>query len=193
MQRRLVGHESLVPAQTVAGRAQSLSPSAEIGRRAKGPQRRFRRLLSDRSGRCHDGEVRSQHRDWVSPPMLDPEEAADRLLRDLRTDREGLSGSEAQRRLLQYRPNVLQRRAGPQWPKALVRQLTHPLALLLWLAAGLLVIVGSHVVATAVVLIIMLNAAFSFVQELQAERAAEALACGYELAALESAAPGCQE
>ena len=120
--------------------------------------------------------MRSQHRDWVAPCTLDPEEAADRLLRDLRSDREGLSGVEAERRLLQYGPNALQRRSGPQWPKALVRQLTHPLALLLWLAAGLLVIVGSHVVATAVVLIIMLNAAFSFVQELQAERAVEALA-----------------
>jgi len=120
--------------------------------------------------------VRSQHHDWVSPPTLDPEEAADRLLLDLRSGRKGLAGLEAERRLLQYGPNVLQRRAGPQWPKALVRQLTHPLALLLWLAAGLLVIVGSNVVATAVVLIIMLNAAFSFVQELQAERAVEALA-----------------
>jgi len=98
------------------------------------------------------------------------------LLRDLRSGRKGLSSSEAERRLLQYGPNVLQRRAGRQWPKALLRQLTHPLALLLWLAAGLLVIVGSHVVATAVVLIILLNAAFSFVQELQAERAVEALA-----------------
>ncbi len=120
--------------------------------------------------------MRSQHSDWVAPPALDPEEAADRLLRDLRSDREGLSGIEADRRLLQYGPNELQRRSGRQWPKALVRQLTHPLALLLWLAAGLLVIVGSHVVATAVVLIIMLNAGFSFVQELQAERAVEALA-----------------
>ena len=142
----------------------------------KVPQHWFRRLLSDRCGHCDYGQVRSQHHDWVSPPALDPEEAADRLLRDLRSDRKGLSGREAARRLLQYGPNVLQRRAGPQWPKALVRQLTHPLALLLWLAAGLLVIVGSHVVATAVVLIIMLNAAFSFVQELQAERAVEALA-----------------
>ena len=120
--------------------------------------------------------MQSQRRDWVSPSALDPEEAADRLLRDLRSDRKGLSGSEAERRLLQYGPNVLQRRGGLQWPKALVRQLTHPLALLLWLAAGLLVIVGSHVVATAVVLIILLNAAFSFAQELQAERAVEALA-----------------
>jgi len=142
----------------------------------KVPQHRFRRLLSDRSENRHYDEVRSQHRDWVSPPALDPEEAADRLLRDLRSGREGLSATEGARRLLQYGPNELQRRGGPQWPKALFRQLTHPLALLLWLAAALLVIVGSHVVATAVVLIIMLNAAFSFVQELQAERAVEALA-----------------
>ncbi|BBX45916.1 cation-transporting P-type ATPase [Mycobacterium cookii] len=120
--------------------------------------------------------MQSQHHDWVSPPGLDPEEAAERLLRDLDTGPEGLSSSEAERRLLQYGLNELRRRTGPQWPKALIRQLTHPLALLLWLAAGLLVIVGSHVVATAVVLIIMLNAAFSFVQELQAERAVEALA-----------------
>ena len=120
--------------------------------------------------------MRSHHSDWISPPTLDPEEAADLLLRDLRSEREGLSGSEAARRLLQYGPNQLQRRTGPQWPMALVRQLTHPLALLLWLAAGLLVIVGSHIVAAAVVSIIILNAAFSFVQELQAGRAVEALA-----------------
>lgn len=58
----------------------------------------------------------------------------------------------------------------------MVRQLAHPLALLLWLAAALLPIVGSDVVAAAVVLIIGLNASFAFFQELQAERAVEALA-----------------
>jgi calcium-translocating P-type ATPase len=120
--------------------------------------------------------VRSQHHEWVSPSALDPEETADLLLRDLRSTSKGLSEAEAKRRLLQYGPNELQRRRGREWPQALLRQLTHPLALLLWLAAGLLLIVGSHVVAAAVVLIIMLNAAFSFVQELQAERAVEALA-----------------
>jgi calcium-translocating P-type ATPase len=111
-----------------------------------------------------------------SPAVRDPEETADLLLRDLRTAREGLSSTEAQRRLLQYGPNALQRRGGRQWPKELARQFTHPLALLLWLAAGLLLIVGSNVVAAAVILIIALNAAFSFAQELQAERAVEALA-----------------
>lgn len=107
---------------------------------------------------------------------LDPEEAADRLLRDLRSDREGLTTHEAERRLLQYGPNMLRREPGRRWPAELARQFTHPLALLLWLAAGLLLLVGSHVIATAVVLIIVLNAAFSFVQELHAERAVEELA-----------------
>jgi calcium-translocating P-type ATPase len=107
---------------------------------------------------------------------LDPEEAADRLLRDLRSAPEGLSTREAERRLLQYGPNTLRRQRKRRWPAELVRQFTHPLALLLWLAAGLLLIVGSNVVAAAVVLIIVLNAAFSFAQELQAERAVEELA-----------------
>lgn len=107
---------------------------------------------------------------------LDPEETADRLLRDLRSDRGGLSTREAARRLLQYGPNTLRRRRTRHWPAELARQFTHPLALLLWLAAGLLLIVGSHIVAAAVVLIIVLNAGFSFVQELQAGRAVEALA-----------------
>lgn len=124
-----------------------------------------------RTHRSHAGSVGGG---TGSPASPDPEETADLLLRDLRTDRKGLSSTEAQRRLLQYGPNALRRRGGRQWPKELARQFTHPLALLLWLAAGLLLIVGSQVVAAAVILIIALNAAFSFVQELQAERAVEA-------------------
>lgn len=112
----------------------------------------------------------------MRPAGLNPEEAADRLLRDLRSSRSGLTTTEAGRRLLQYGPNVLYKRGGRQWPADLARQLTHPLALLLWLAAALLLLVGSYVVAGAVLLIIVLNAAFSFVQELQAGRAVEALA-----------------
>ena len=60
----------------------------------------------------------------------------------------------------------------------LAEQLTHPLALLLWVAAVLSFAVGNSVVAIAVLLVIVLNAAFALVQELQAERAVEALA-GY--------------
>ncbi|WP_269854719.1 cation-translocating P-type ATPase [Streptomyces sp. RPT161] len=107
---------------------------------------------------------------------MNPEEAADLLLRDLSSSSAGLSSTEAQRRLSQYGPNALRRRRGVRWPVELARQFTHPLALLLWLAAALLVTVGSLVVAAAVVLIIVLNAAFAFIQEVHAERAVEALA-----------------
>jgi P-type E1-E2 ATPase len=107
---------------------------------------------------------------------VDAEQAVDLLLRDLRSSREGLSTREAQRRLAQYGPNELRHRGGRHWPGELARQLTHPLALLLWLAAGLSLAVGSQTVAIAVLLVILLNAAFAFVQELQAGRAVEALA-----------------
>ncbi|MBS4729288.1 cation-transporting P-type ATPase [Mycobacterium sp. SM1] len=126
--------------------------------------------------RTHKSHLTAAESAGGAVTVLDPEEAADRLLRDLRTGREGLTSAEAARRLLQYGPNALQRRGGRRWPAELARQFTHPLALLLWLAAGLLLIVGSNVVAAAVILIIVLNAAFAFVQELQAERAVEALA-----------------
>ena len=130
--------------------------------------------MSDvRTHRSHTNGVDIRNVSAVAP---DPEEAADRLLRDLRSTPEGLSTREADRRLLQYGPNTLRRRRQRRWPAELARQFTHPLALLLWLAAGLLLIVGSNVVAAAVVLIIVLNAAFSFAQELQAERAVEELA-----------------
>ncbi|HET7590773.1 MAG TPA: cation-transporting P-type ATPase [Solirubrobacterales bacterium] len=88
---------------------------------------------------------------------------------------EGLSSREAERRLLHHGPNRLERRRGRRWPRQLARQFTHPLALLLWGAALLAAIAGIGAVAIAVVVIIVLNAAFAFAQEMQAERAVEAL------------------
>jgi magnesium-transporting ATPase (P-type) len=111
-----------------------------------------------------------------APAEVDATEALDLLLRDLRSSRTGLTTREADRRLVQYGPNELRRRGGARWPGELGRQLTHPLALLLWLAAGLSFAVGNQTVAIAVLLVIFLNAAFAFVQEMQAERAVEALA-----------------
>ncbi|HEY7933322.1 MAG TPA: cation-transporting P-type ATPase, partial [Solirubrobacteraceae bacterium] len=107
---------------------------------------------------------------------FEPTEHIDLLMRDLRSSPQGLSRAEAQRRLIQYGPNELSRRGGLKWPGELARQLTHPLALLLWLAAALSFAVGSETVAIAVLLVIALNAVFALVQEMQAERAVEALA-----------------
>jgi calcium-translocating P-type ATPase len=108
--------------------------------------------------------------------VVDPTERLDLLLRDLRTAREGLSTREAERRLLQHGPNALARRRGRRWPRELARQLTHPLALLLWAAAALAWAAGIVPVAVAIVVVIVVNAAFAFVQEQQAERSVEALA-----------------
>jgi len=106
---------------------------------------------------------------------IDATEPVERLLRDLRSSRSGLSGREAARRLIVYGPNQLRRRGGRHVWRELGRQFAHPLALLLWAAAGLAWLAGIVAVAVAIVIVIFLNALFAFVQEMQAERAVEAL------------------
>jgi calcium-translocating P-type ATPase len=106
---------------------------------------------------------------------LDPLESIDRLLRDLRTRRTGLSDREAARRLVVFGPNELIRRRGQGWLGELVAQMVHPLALLLWVAAGLAAVSGTAALAIAIVIVILINALFAFLQERQAEKAVEAL------------------
>ncbi|MEV6426410.1 cation-transporting P-type ATPase [Nocardia sp. NPDC051463] len=107
---------------------------------------------------------------------IDPTERIDLLLRDLRGARSGLTAREAERRLVHYGPNVLCRRGRHSWRRELAHQFTHPLALLLWAAAGLAAAVGIVPVAIAIVVVIVINAAFAFAQERHAEQAVEALA-----------------
>jgi hypothetical protein len=106
----------------------------------------------------------------------DPVEPLAQLFRDLRASPAGLSGREAARRLAASGPNELTRRGGRRWPGELVRQFTHPLAVLLAVAAVLAWASGTPRLGVAIVAVILLNAAFSFAQEMQAERAVEALA-----------------
>jgi calcium-translocating P-type ATPase len=106
---------------------------------------------------------------------VDPTEPIDLLLRDLRARRDGLSEREARRRLVVSGRNELIRRRGRRWPRELLRQFTHPLALLLWAAAALALASGTPTLAAAIVAVIVLNAVFAFLQEMQAERAVEAL------------------
>ncbi|MEU6562895.1 cation-translocating P-type ATPase [Nocardia nova] len=112
----------------------------------------------------------------VPPAQVDATEPLDLLLRDLRSSRTGLSAREARRRLIHSGPNTLRRRGTRQWPRQLLRQFTHPLALLLWAAAALAFSVRIEAVGIAIIAVIMLNAVFAFVQERHAEHAVEALA-----------------
>ena len=112
----------------------------------------------------------------AAPLAPDPTEAVELLLRHLKSSSDGLTSREAQRRLVQFGPNELKRRGGRRWPRELARQFTHPLALLLVAAAALAWIAGIVAVAAAIAVVILINAAFAFIQEMQAERAVEALA-----------------
>ena len=113
--------------------------------------------------------------DAASPPP-DPAEPLALLLRRVRSSPAGISDREAARRLTVYGPNALAGRAKSQWPAELVRQLTHPLALVLALAGVLAWAGGTPSLAIAIAAVIVLNAAFAFFQEVQAEKAVEALA-----------------
>jgi magnesium-transporting ATPase (P-type) len=76
------------------------------------------------------------------PQVQDPREPVSLLTRDLRCGTGGLSAREVQRRLVVYGPNELSRRGSRRWWRELAGQFTHPLALLLWLAAVLAVVAG---------------------------------------------------
>jgi magnesium-transporting ATPase (P-type) len=106
---------------------------------------------------------------------VDPIEPARRLLRDLRSDGRGLSSREAARRIDVIGPNELPRRRAEPWWRELVRQVSHPLALLLWAAGFLAFVAGTSALGWAIFAVIALNALFAFAQERQAVRAVEAL------------------
>ena len=106
----------------------------------------------------------------------DPQEPLAQLFRDLRASPGGLSGREAARRLQVSGPNELTRRQGRRWPGELARQFTQPLAVLLAVAAVLAWGSGTPRLSMAIIVVIAANAGFAFAEEMQAERAVEALA-----------------
>jgi calcium-translocating P-type ATPase len=105
-----------------------------------------------------------------------PLESEELLFRDLRSRPQGLPSREVERRLTQYGANEIIRRGRRRWWREVTLQLTHPLALLLWAAAALAYIAGTPILCSAIVAVVLLNAAFALMQERQAERAVEALA-----------------
>ena len=107
---------------------------------------------------------------------VDSQRSLEELFRNLRTTPGGLAGREAARRQVVHGANELTRKGGRRWPGELLSQFTQPLAILLALAAILAWAGGTPALSLAVVAVILLNAGFAFVQEMQAERAVEALA-----------------
>ncbi|CAI9413806.1 cation-translocating P-type ATPase [Nocardioides sp. T2.26MG-1] len=108
----------------------------------------------------------------TTDPLLDP---LPDLLARLETDGAGLTPEEAARRLTEVGPNLLSVTAGTSLLSALLRQLVHPLALLLWGAAALALSTQGPTLGVAIIAVIALNAAFALAQERHAEHAVAAL------------------
>ncbi|MFQ4136157.1 cation-translocating P-type ATPase [Nodosilinea sp. PGN35] len=93
----------------------------------------------------------------------------------LDTEASGLTDLEAQRRLDRYGPNELPEPAHrPLWLR-FSDQLTHFMALLLWVAGALAFVAHTPALGWAIWAVIWVNAAFSFWQEFRAEQALAAL------------------
>ena len=103
--------------------------------------------------------------------MLSTAEAYGRL----GTSRKGLTDEEATARLAIYGDNVLSaKKPVPMW-RRFSAHLLNMFAILLWVAAALSFLSDQTALGWAVILVILLNAVFAFVQEFRAEKAIEAL------------------
>jgi magnesium-transporting ATPase (P-type) len=91
------------------------------------------------------------------------------------TRREGLTTDEARSRLATSGPNLLPRPRPPSPLLLLAKQMTHLLALMLWVAAALALLAGLAALAIAIVIVVVLNGAVAFAMEYRADRAAEKL------------------
>ncbi len=87
----------------------------------------------------------------------------------------GLSSSAAAARRAQDGPNVLPRPRRRSALRQLLAQWTHFFAGLLWVAAALALLAGLPQLAVAIVIVVLVNGVFAFLQEHRAEHAAERL------------------
>ncbi len=101
--------------------------------------------------------------------------SSESVLAALKSRPAGLSQAETRARLLHYGPNALPPAARRRWYLQLASNFVHLFALLLWVGAFLAWLVGMPQLCWAIVVVILINGAFSYWQEYQAERAGEAL------------------
>nr|WP_297429454.1 cation-transporting P-type ATPase [uncultured Actinotalea sp.] len=88
---------------------------------------------------------------------------------------EGLTSAEADRRLARDGPNRIPSPRRPSVLRRLLAELTHPFAVMLWVASGLAVLAHLPELAVAIAGVVVLNAVFAFWQRARADRAADRL------------------
>ncbi len=107
---------------------------------------------------------------------------AKEVLQSLVTSEGGLSEDEARRRLSEFGPNEIREARKTPLVARFLKQFTHFLAILLWVAAVFAFLSeylhpgeGMLTLGVAIVGVILINAVFSFIQEYRAERALAAM------------------
>jgi sodium/potassium-transporting ATPase subunit alpha len=103
-------------------------------------------------------------------------------LSSLHSSEQGLTRTEAARRLQEYGPNCVEETAREHLAIRFLREFTHFFALILWLAAGLAFMAefnepgqGMATLGWAILGVILVNGLFSFWQEYRAQKAIDAL------------------
>lgn len=97
------------------------------------------------------------------------------VFRELDTRNTGLTDAEVRQRLEIHGKNKLQNIRSGSLLRKLINNFTNLLALLMWVGAAFGFLSGMPEVAWAIIIVIFINAIFSFWQEFKAERAIEAL------------------
>lgn len=99
----------------------------------------------------------------------------DDIYRELNTSIKGLKKEEANERLQKYGYNEIKEVKKSSLLSRFLANFTHLLAILLWIASILSFIGGMPQLGWAIILVIIVNALFSFWQEFKAEQATESL------------------
>jgi P-type Ca2+ transporter type 2C len=126
-------------------------------------------LASPKPGEETNKEDEPPHSSWYLLPPLEVEKYLD-------TDHEnGLSETEAKKRLQQYGPNALTSAPRRSVLSILVAQLKSLIVVLLIAAASLAFLLNETIEGLAILVVIILNAIIGFLTELRAEQAITAL------------------
>ncbi|GIV11546.1 MAG: ATPase [Fimbriimonadales bacterium] len=106
-----------------------------------------------------------------APHALTPDQIADLL----RTEEQGLTTQEAQRRLQQHGYNELEAIKPINELELILHQFKSPLIYILLVAAVVTLLLGEYIDTGVIVAVLILNATIGFVQEYRAERSVRAL------------------
>ena len=103
------------------------------------------------------------------------QKSPEEVLKELKTGKKGLSKQEAEQRLKQYGMNAIQEAKKESVLRLFLNQFANFLVIILIIAAAVSAALGELLDAAAILLIVIVNAIFGFVQERKAEKALEAL------------------